>query len=90
MGYSSPISHIPLGAPEDYLQTDTGVPPLPQGELITLSPKHDAKLLTLHHINTMKIPQIISNPPDWLAVIFCLVGASIYLVTLIVLKNLLH
>ncbi len=38
----------------------------------------------------MKIPQIISNPPAWLAIIFCLVGASAYLVTLIVLKNLIH
>ena len=43
-----------------------------------------------HHLNTMKIPQIISNPPAWLAVIFCLIGASVYLVTLIALKNLLH
>jgi hypothetical protein len=38
----------------------------------------------------MKIPQIIINPPDWLAVILCIVGAAAYLGTLIVLKNLLH
>jgi len=38
----------------------------------------------------MKIPHIISNPPDWLAVILCIVGAAAYLGTLIVLKNLLH
>jgi hypothetical protein len=38
----------------------------------------------------MKIPHIISNPPAWLAVILCIVGAAAYLGTLIVLKNLIH
>jgi hypothetical protein len=38
----------------------------------------------------MKIPQILITPPDWLAVILCIVGAAIYLGALILLKNLLH
>jgi len=38
----------------------------------------------------MKIPQILITPPDWLAVILCIVGASAYLGALILLKNLLH
>lgn len=38
----------------------------------------------------MKLPQILVTPPNWLAVILCIVGAAAYLGTLIVLKNLLH
>lgn len=38
----------------------------------------------------MKLPQILVNPPDWLAVILCLVGAALYLGALILLKTLLH
>ena len=39
---------------------------------------------------TMKLPQILITPPDWLAVILCIVGAAAYLGALILLKNLLH
>ena len=62
-----------------------------QSWLITQRPRHDTKLPTSSKQNiTMKIPQILITPPDWLAVILCIVGASAYLGTLIVLKNLLH
>jgi hypothetical protein len=38
----------------------------------------------------MKLPEILVNPPDWLAVILVVIGASLYLGALILLKNLLH
>jgi len=38
----------------------------------------------------MKIPQILITPPDWLSVILVIIGASLYLGALILLKNLLH
>ena len=38
----------------------------------------------------MKIPQILINPPDWLGVILSMSLAALWLVSMIVLKNLLH
>ena len=38
----------------------------------------------------MKLLQILITPPDWFAVILCLIGASLYLGALVLLKNLLH
>jgi hypothetical protein len=38
----------------------------------------------------MKIPQIIINPPDWLAVILSCAFGLLWLGSMIVLKNLLH
>ena len=42
----------------------------------------------LHH--HMKLLEILITPPDWLAVILVVIGASLYLGALILLKNLLH
>ena len=38
----------------------------------------------------MKFPEILVNPPAWLAVILVILGAAAYLGALIFLKNLLH
>jgi hypothetical protein len=38
----------------------------------------------------MKIPHIISNPPDWLAVILSCALGLLWLGSMIVLKNLIH
>jgi hypothetical protein len=38
----------------------------------------------------VKIPRIIAEPPDWLAVLLSMALAALWLVSMIVLKNLLH
>ena len=38
----------------------------------------------------MKLLEILKNPPAYIAVPLCLIGAALYLGALILLKNLLH
>lgn len=38
----------------------------------------------------MRIPQILVNPPDWLGVLLSMAFGALWLISMIVLKNLLH
>jgi hypothetical protein len=38
----------------------------------------------------MKLIKLLKNPPDWLAVILLTVGIVVYLISLGVIRNLIH
>ena len=52
------------------------------------TPGHSQEQYTQYH--HMKLPNIIKNPPAYIAVPLCLISAALYMGALILLKNLLH
>jgi len=53
-------------------------------------PKHSPEVRSLRIIYLMKLIKLLKNPPDWLAVVLLTVGIVVYLISLGVIRNLIH